>query len=111
MLDASALDWAEIDRIPLSPQSEGGRPPVWLALDEVQDPVSVVPSCVQGHTCSSVLCNHSVDVVFEPEEDAPIWFHGELLIAPGLRGVVCLPLLCMPACVPVLPSSCCPDTR
>lgn len=64
MLDASALDWAEIDRIPLSAQFDGGeeagRPPVWLALDEVQDPVRVVPSCAHGHTCSSILCHHSV---------------------------------------------------
>jgi 21S rRNA (GM2251-2'-O)-methyltransferase len=44
VLDCSALEWEAMDRLPdAQPPDGGGRRPVWLALDEVTDPVSHGP--------------------------------------------------------------------
>ena len=46
VLDASELQWEELDRMGDTAQltAAGGPPPVWLALDEVQDPVRTPPT-------------------------------------------------------------------
>lgn len=41
MLDCSPLSWEPLDQFQPSSTYEGGPMPVWLALDEVIDPVSV----------------------------------------------------------------------
>ncbi len=48
MLDCSALDWEALEEFPpadSAAQPDSGRPPVWLALDEIGDPVSP-PICI-----------------------------------------------------------------
>lgn len=51
VLDASALEWEELDRLPDATQisAAGGRPPVWLALDEVQDPMNFGAALRSAH--------------------------------------------------------------
>jgi len=41
VLDCSPLGWVEMDVLPPTVGLPPGPPPVWLALDEVQDPVSI----------------------------------------------------------------------
>lgn len=46
MLDCSPLQWEPLDEFPAADRAapmDGGRPPVWLALDEIGDPVSPLP--------------------------------------------------------------------
>lgn len=40
MLDCSPLEWEALEQLPPADSFPPGAPPVWLALDEVQDPVS-----------------------------------------------------------------------
>jgi tRNA G18 (ribose-2'-O)-methylase SpoU len=40
VLDCSPLDWEALERLPPADSFPPGAPPVWVALDEVQDPVS-----------------------------------------------------------------------
>ncbi len=42
MLDCSALAWEPMDRFPPAPEAAAvsAQLPVWLALDEIEDPVS-----------------------------------------------------------------------
>lgn len=51
-MDASELEWEDLDRLRDAAQiaAAGGPPPVWLALDEVQDPVHCHP-CFCHLTC------------------------------------------------------------
>jgi hypothetical protein len=51
VLDCSPLEWEALERLPPADSFPPGAPPVWLALDEVQDPVSCanqVPVYLQG---------------------------------------------------------------
>lgn len=43
MLLCAALEWERMDAMPSRSALPQGPPPIWLALDEVQDPVSSVP--------------------------------------------------------------------
>jgi len=43
VLLADALPWEALDQLPAPEGLVGGPPPVWLALDEVQDPVKTCP--------------------------------------------------------------------
>lgn len=40
VLDCTPLEWEPLERLPPADTFPTGPPPVWLALDEVQDPVS-----------------------------------------------------------------------
>ena len=53
MLLADPLPWEALDQLPAPEGLAGGPPPVWLALDEVQDPVR------SANTESSVICTAS----------------------------------------------------
>ena len=39
VLDCTPLDWEALERLPPADSFPPGAPPVWVALDEVQDPV------------------------------------------------------------------------
>eukprot|EP00951_Prasinocladus_malaysianus_P030707 scaffold290637_cov17-Prasinocladus_malaysianus.AAC.1 len=39
MLDCGPLDWEVLDQFPAPPAYDGAAPPLWLALDEIMDPV------------------------------------------------------------------------
>ena len=53
MLLADPLPWEALDQLPAPESLSGGPPPVWLALDEVQDPVRL------SVLMSSIICIHN----------------------------------------------------
>lgn len=57
VLDCSPLEWEPLDEFPAADSvagTDGSRPPVWLALDEIGDPVS--SCCMHGHTTTVFPC-------------------------------------------------------
>ena len=61
MLLADPLPWEALDQLPAPQGLAGGPPPVWLALDEVQDPVRSVKltfyvSCIANYCPQGSRC-------------------------------------------------------
>ena len=51
VLDCSPLGWEPLDEFPAAntvAPNDGGRPPLWLALDEIGDPVGACPMAMQA---------------------------------------------------------------
>lgn len=60
MLDCSPLSWEPLDQFQPSSTYEGGPMPVWLALDEVIDPVSGFSPCISGVACAGQDSSYAV---------------------------------------------------
>lgn len=68
MLDCSQLDWEPLEDFPPAENSaltDGGRPPVWLALDEIGDPVRTF-TCAMLAYSSAANANKSAAVSARP---------------------------------------------
>ena len=61
MLIAEPLAWEALDQLPAPESLPSGPPPIWLALDEVQDPVRLVWAF--PHAC----------LVVQAHADAALW--------------------------------------